>query len=88
MANNILSELWYGQILPQDQLELDDPELQEIEQYTSKLYTELCSTLTEAQIEMLKKYDDKVNESTAKCEKAIFILGFKLGVKIMMESLK
>ena len=88
MANKILSELWYGQIFPQEQLELDDPELQQIKQYTSKHYTELCSILTEAQIEMLKKYDDNVNEITAKYEEAIFILGFKLGAKIMMESLK
>lgn len=54
----------------------------------SRHYTELCSMLTDEQIEVLKTYDSNVNEITAKYEEAIFILGFKLGAKIMMESLK
>lgn len=88
MTNKILSELWYGQVLPQNQIKIDDPELQQLKQYMSKHYTELCSMLTDEQMEILKKYDSNVNEITAKYEEAIFILGFKLGAKIMMESLK
>ena len=88
MANKILSELWYGQVLPQDQIKIDDPELQQLRQYMSRHYTELCSMLTDEQMEILKKYDSNVNEITAKYEEAIFILGFKLGARIMMESLK
>ena len=88
MANKILSELWYGQVLPQDQIKIDDPELQQLRQYMSRHYTELCSMLTDEQMEMLRKYDSNVNEITSKYEEAIFILGFKLGARIMMESLK
>lgn len=88
MTNKILSELWYGQVLPQNQIKIDDPELQQLKQYMSKHYTELCSMLTDEQMEILKKYDSNVNEITAKYEEAIFILGFKLGARIMMESLK
>ena len=45
----------------------------------------LCETLTEQQKEMLKKYDETVNEMHSLIEQSAFQYGFSLGVRLMIE---
>ena len=47
----------------------------------------LSATLTEEQKETLAKYDDCVNEMYGIIEREIFAYGFRLGGRLMMETL-
>ena len=47
---------------------------------------ELSETLTDKQTETLEKYDDAMNEMHSVAEVEAFAYGFRLGVRLMIES--
>ena len=51
-------------------------------------YDKLISTLTPEQKELLDKYEEMQDKATSLSEKNSFTYGFKLGVKIIIESLE
>ena len=48
---------------------------------------ELCHDLTATQIESLEKYDDNIREMSSITEKEAFAYGFRLGMRLAVESL-
>lgn len=84
----ILEELWHGNIVPQDMCKENDPRICELHALISRNRAELAPTLTEEQKIVLEKYDDNFNELTSITECRIFVQGFRLGAKLMLEALQ
>lgn len=81
--DNILTELWYGNVSPWEQSNRGDRESKELTALLHRNRDQLTEGLTQAQKEILEKYDDCQNELSAKTEKNAFICGFCLGVRLM-----
>lgn len=77
--NSILTELWYGNIAPNQSI-LPDKSLLSL---MGRNRVKLDVTLTEQQKELLEKYDGSVNEMHSYAEIEAFSYGFRLGVQLM-----
>ncbi len=85
--DNILTELWYGNLSPWEQCNQSDGETRELTALLCRNREKLAEGLTEAQKEILNKYDDCHNELGGKTEKNAFTCGFCLGVRLMTAAL-
>lgn len=83
----VIEELWYGNINPQIQRVEGNKEVKNLLNLMGKNRDELSATLTDKQKEILEKYDDCVNEMYRIIERETFSYGFKLGGRIMLETL-
>ena len=84
----MLSELWYGNIEPQDRTIPRNGEYK-------KLLTKICEyeeqfrgIFSPEQQKDFEDYENTTISVTAICEEAAFIYGFRLGAKIMLEVLE
>ena len=85
---NILEELWYGNIIPMERSVGGNAHIKKLINLMGKNREKLSETLNDSQKELLAKYDDAVNEMYSEIEKDAFIYGFKLGGRLMQETLK
>ncbi len=83
----MIKELWYGNIVPQEDGIFNKPELRELLGYVARHRGELEETLTIKQKELLDKMMDNRNEYDSLAEAAVFAYGFKLEAKIILEAL-
>ena len=83
----LLEEFWYGNIFPQEQYAAQHPDIKTLLRLADKNRTSLTETLTEAQQEILQKYDDAISEMNSLLEREIFIYAFRLGGRFMVEIL-
>lgn len=83
----MLEALWYGNIDPQQICKRNNPKIMDLLSLLSRNRTELRDTLTDAQKEILQKWDDNEQEMTDIVEKEIFINGFRLGARFVLEAL-
>ena len=83
----LLEEFWYGNIFPQEQYAAQHPDIKPLIRLTEKNRTSLAETLTEAQKEILQKYDDAVSEMKRLFEREIFIYAFRLCGRFAIETL-
>ena len=81
--DNILEELWYGNIIPWEQFNRNHRETKELMSLLTRNRDRLTEGLTEAQKELLEKYDDCQNELSATTEKNAFVEGFCLGMRLL-----
>ena len=81
--DNILEKLWYGNIAPWEQSTRHDREYKELTALLRRNRDRLTEGLTEAQKELLEKYDECQNELNAKTEKNAFVQGFCLGTRLL-----
>lgn len=63
--NNIIEELWNGEILPQENLTKDNPEYQELRHRQIKKQQELVKTLSDEQNEKFEDYCGSVLAASA-----------------------
>ncbi len=84
---DMIKELWYGNIVPQEDGIFNKPELRELLGYVARHRGELEESLTDKQKELLDKMMDNRNEYDSLAEAAVFAYGFKLGAKITLEAL-
>lgn len=84
---NILDELWYGNINPQEQSKDNNRAIRELLNLMGRNRDRLHDSLTEEQREILEKYDDCVNEMYGLIEVAIFSYAFRLGGRLMLATL-
>ena len=82
---SILEELWYGNVCPDIMLGKMSAEEKELAQYLEKHHERLNALMNNEQKEVFEKYDDCQNELSTINERAIFIYGFRLGARIMLE---
>ncbi len=84
---SMIEELWYGNIIPQEDGIFNKPEFKELFGYTARHRSDLEETLSEKQKELLEKMMDNRNEFDSLAEARVFAYGFKLGAKLMLEML-
>ena len=82
---NILEELWYGNICPNADYYKGSPETKALLSRISDYHSDLTSTLTDKQIEVLEKFNECYNEISDIYERKIFEYAFKLGARIAIE---
>ncbi len=82
---NVIKELWYGNIIPNESGLMDTPDVKELMGYISRHSADLDKSLTEEQKEVLGKYTECIYELQSLSESRIFEYGFKLGAKMMLE---
>ena len=70
---SLLEEFWYGNIFPQEQYAAQHTDIKPLLRLADKNRTSLTETLTEAQQEILQKYDDAISEMNSLLEREIFI---------------
>ena len=85
--SGVIEELWYGNIDPQVQRVEGNKEIKKILNLMGKNRDDLSTTLTDKQNEILEKYDDCVNEMYCIIERETFAYGFRLGGRLMCETL-
>ena len=58
---SLLEEFWFGNVYPQEQYTNRHPDVKELLRLMDKNRTKLTETLTDAQKEVLQKYDDAIS---------------------------
>ena len=84
---NILEELWYGNINPQEQSKESSQAIKELLKLMGRNRDRLYDSMTAEQRETLEKYDDCVNEMYSLIELEIFSYAFRLGGRLMLATL-
>ena len=86
--DNPIKELWNGNIIPQKDSRTNSKEMKELLGYMAMHHEDLEKSFTDEQKETFEKFHDCWSEYMSLAEKAIFVYAFKLGAKLMIESLK
>ena len=84
----ILEELWYGNINPLEDSTDGNAEVKKLLSLVGRSRDKLCEGMTEQQKAYLAKYDDCVNEMYGIIEQEVFKYAFRLGVRIMLETME
>ena len=84
---NIIKELWYGNIVPQSDSRNNSQEMKHLMEYMARHHDDLLKTMTDEQKETFEKFHDCWSEYMSLAEAAIFEHAFKLGGKLMLETL-
>ena len=82
-----ISELWHGNIVPQNDARNNSKEMKELMGYMSRHHEDLLATLNDEQKVIFEKFDDCWSEYASKAEAAIFEYAFKLGMSLAIETL-
>ena len=83
---NILKELYYGNIVPTEKCAKLNSEVTELLKLLNRNEEKLTATLTEEQKENFEKYKDCNREIFENCDREAFLNGFRLGARIIIES--
>ena len=84
---NIIEELYYGNICPMDRKVIKGGQYSNLLHLLTRNDEKLTETLTQAQQETFGKYKDCVSELNEANEVASFAIGFKLGMRLAVESM-
>ena len=84
---SIINELWHGNIIPQEDSRNNTKEMKELLSYMSRHHEYLEKSLSDEQKEIFEKFHDGWSEYMSLAEKAIFVYAFKLGERLMLETL-
>ena len=84
---NALEELWYGNIVPSEYNPYESPEVRDLLNLKKRNRDKISSTMTEAEKETLERYDETIAEILGIVEREQFIQGFRLGGRLMVETL-
>ena len=84
----ILENLWYGNIRPVEKFVDDNVEYKSLLRLVSKNRENFEATLSPEQTELFKKYSTAANEMNSTAEVEAFSYGFRLGVQLMIESVR
>ena len=83
---NILEELYYGNIVPNEKCAKLNSEVAELLKLLNRNEGKLTVTFSEEQKITFEKYNDCNREISEICEKDAFLNGFRLGARIIIES--
>lgn len=82
---NTLEDLYYGNLLPHEKCARLDDEVKELLKLLNRNEEKLISTLSDEQKETFGKYKDCNREISEISEREIFLNGFRLGAKIIVD---
>lgn len=84
---NILSELWHGNINPQEDSRNNTPEMKQLMDCMARHHDDLLKTLSDEQREIFERFDDCWSEYASLAEEAIFVYAFRLGAQMTLDAL-
>jgi len=84
---NILEELWYGNISPQEQSTEHNREIKSLLGLIGKNRDTLSADLSQEQKATLEKFEDCIVEMYSIVEREAFAYGFRIGGRLMLETL-
>ena len=84
----IIEDLYYGRISPYEMSISTTPEYQKLKALADRNEDLLRQTLSDEQKELLEKLIEFVTDISSISERDMFIAGFRLGVKLMMDVMK
>ena len=82
---NTLEDLYYGNLFPQEKCAKLDDEVKELLKLLNRNEEKLTATLSEDQKETFEKYKDCNREISEISEREIFLNGFRLGARIIID---
>lgn len=82
---DILEDLYYGNLFPHKKCAKLDDEVKELFKLLNRNEEKLAAALTEAQKETFEKYKDCNREISEISEREIFLNGFRLGARIIID---
>ena len=82
-----IEELWHGNIIPQEDSRTNSLEMKELLSYMARHHEDLEKSFTDEQKEIFEKFHDCWSEYASLAEEAIFVYAFKLGAKMMLETI-
>ena len=84
----IIEDLYYGRISPYEMSISAAPEYQKLKAIADRNEDLLRQTLSDEQKELLEKLIETVTDISSISERDMFINGFRLGMKLMMDVMK
>ena len=84
---NVIKELWHGNIIPQEHSRTTSKEMKELLGYMARHHEDLEKGFSEEQKEVFEKFHDSWSEYMSLAEAAIFEYAFRLGARLILESL-
>ena len=84
----IIEDLYYGRISPYEMNISATPEYQKLKALADRNEDLLRESLSDEQREMLDKLIESVTDISSISERDMFIAGFRLGVKLMIDIMK
>ena len=85
---NAIQDLYYGRISPYEMSISTAPEYQKLKALADKNEDLLRETLSDEQKELLEKLTESVTDISSISERDMFIAGFRLGMKLMIDVMK
>ena len=85
---NTIQDLYYGRISPYEMRISTAPEYQKLKALAEKNENLLRETLSDEQKELLDKLTECITDISSISERDMFIVGFRLGVKLMIDVMK
>ena len=85
---NTIQDLYYGRISPYEMSISTAPEYQKLKALAAKNEDLLRETLSDEQKELLDKLTESITDISSISERDMFIAGFRLGVKLMIDVMK
>ena len=83
-----IEELWHGNIIPQEDSRTNSSEMKDLLSYMARHHEDLEKSFTDEQKEIFEKFHDCWSEYASLAEEAIFVYAFKLGGRLMLETLQ
>ena len=84
----IIEDLYYGRISPYEMSISATPEYQKLKALADRNEDSLRESLSDEQKELLDKLIESVTDISSISERDMFIAGFRLGLKLMMDVTK
>ena len=85
---NTIQDLYYGRISPYEMSISTAPEYQKLKDLADKNENLLRETLSGEQKELLDKLTECITDISSISERDMFIAGFRLGMKLMIDVMK
>ena len=85
---NTIQDLYYGRISPYEMSISATPEYQKLKALADQHEDLLRETLSDEQKELLGKLTECITDISSISERDMFITGFQLGVKLMIDVMK
>ena len=85
---NTIQDLYYGRISPYEMSISTAPEYQKLKALADKNEDLLRESLSDEQKELLDKLTECITDISSISERDMFIAGFRLGIKLMIDVMK
>ena len=85
---NTIQDLYYGRISPYEMSISATPEYQKLKALADRNEEMLRESLSDEQKELLEKLTECITDISSISERDMFIAGFRLGVKLMIDVIK